>query len=196
MWALSAGIALSAQLGEPWRPQTRPRRNIRNPLTSSYQTKDGRWLYLSCLQGFRYWPEACRVIGRPDLIEDERFATAQALSDNVLEAVKILDAVFASATLGEWRDRLRDFSGQWAPVQDSIEIMSDEQVTANGYVLEAEAKDGTRFPLVTTPVQFGGEPSPPRRAPEFNEHGDDILTGELGLDWDTVVELKVKGVVA
>jgi crotonobetainyl-CoA:carnitine CoA-transferase CaiB-like acyl-CoA transferase len=196
MWALSAGIALSAQLGEPWRPQTRPRRNIRNPLTSSYQTKDGRWLYLSCLQGFRYWPEACRVIGRPDLIEDERFATALALSDNVLEAVKILDAVFASATLEEWRDRLRDFSGQWAPVQDSIEIMSDEQVTANGYVLEAEAKDGTRFPLVTTPVQFGGEPSPPRRAPEFNEHGDDILTGELGLDWDTVVELKVKGVVA
>jgi hypothetical protein len=45
-------------------------------------------------------------------------------------------------------------------------------------------------------VQFGGEPSPPRRAPEFNEHGDDILTGELGLDLDTVVELKVKGVVA
>jgi crotonobetainyl-CoA:carnitine CoA-transferase CaiB-like acyl-CoA transferase len=74
--------------------------------------------------------------------------------------------------------------------------MSDQQVTANGYVLEAEAKDGTRFPLVTTPVQFGGEPSPPHRAPEFNEHGDDILTGELGLDWDTVVELKVKGVVA
>ena len=196
MWALSAGIALSAQRGEPWQRLPRLRPNIRNPLTSSYQTKGGRWLYLSCLQGFRYWPEACRVIGRPDLIDDERFATAQALSDHALEAVKILDAVFASATLDEWRDRLRDFAGQWAPVQDSIEIMTDEQVTANGYVLEAEAKDGTRFPLVTTPVQFGGEPSQPHRAPEFNEHGDDILTGELGLDWDTVVELKVKGVVA
>ena len=33
------------------------------------------------------------------------------------------------------------------------------------------------------------------RAPEFNEHADAIL-GELGLDWDRIVELKVRGVVA
>ena len=32
-------------------------------------------------------------------------------------------------------------------------------------------------------------------APEFNEHGDAILA-ELGLDWDTIVDLKVRGVVA
>ena len=36
----------------------------------------------------------------------------------------------------------------------------------------------------------------PERAPEFNEHGDEILTEMLGLDWDTVIDLKVKGVVA
>jgi hypothetical protein len=44
-------------------------------------------------------------------------------------------------------------------------------------------------------VQFDGEPSQPGRAPRFNEHGDDILTGELGLDWETVVELKAKRIV-
>jgi hypothetical protein len=37
---------------------------------------------------------------------------------------------------------------------------------------------------------------PSARAPEFNEHGDEILTGELGLDWDTVIDLKVRGIVA
>ena len=79
---------------------------------------------------------------------------------------------------------------------DSVEITRDEQVKANGYILEAETKGGTRFPLVTSPVQFDGEPSPRKRAPEFNRHGDDILMGDLGLDWDTVVDLKVKGVVA
>jgi hypothetical protein len=44
-------------------------------------------------------------------------------------------------------------------------------------------------------VQFGGEPATPGRAPEFNEHGDEILA-ELGLDWDTIVDYKVRGVVA
>jgi crotonobetainyl-CoA:carnitine CoA-transferase CaiB-like acyl-CoA transferase len=151
---------------------------------------------MSCLQGFHYWPELCRVIKRPDLVTDERFSTAQALRDNAPEAASILDEIFASATLAGWSDRLSDFKGQWTPVLDSVEIISDEQVTANGYMIESETKDGTRFPLVATPVQFDGQPSPTRRAPEFNEHGDDILTGELGLDWETVVELKVKGIVA
>ena len=44
-------------------------------------------------------------------------------------------------------------------------------------------------------MQFGSEAAAPGRAPELNEHGDEILTG-LGLDWDTIVDLKVRGVVA
>jgi hypothetical protein len=44
-------------------------------------------------------------------------------------------------------------------------------------------------------VQFDEEPPQPGRAPEFNEHGDDILQS-IGLDWDTIVDLKVRGVVA
>ena len=50
------------------------------------------------------------------------------------------------------------------------------------------------FRLVAVPVQYDEEPATPRRAPEFNEHGDEILA-ELGLDWDAIVDLKVRGVV-
>ncbi len=50
-------------------------------------------------------------------------------------------------------------------------------------------------PLVSAPVQYDGTAAPIRRAPEFNEHGDKILA-DLGLDWDTIVDLKVRGVVA
>ena len=49
--------------------------------------------------------------------------------------------------------------------------------------------------LVSTPVQFNDEPQSIGRAPEFNEHGDEILTEKLGFDWDTIVDLKVKGIV-
>ena len=34
----------------------------------------------------------------------------------------------------------------------------------------------------------------PRRAPEFNEHGDEILA-ELGLDGDAIIDMRVRGVV-
>jgi crotonobetainyl-CoA:carnitine CoA-transferase CaiB-like acyl-CoA transferase len=183
-------------LDTPWRhvPEVNP--NLRNPLSKPYLTSDGRWVVVSCLQGFQYWPDWCRVIDRLDLVDDDRFNTVERLSENAWEAAQIIDAIFATATLAEWRERLADFIGQWAVAQTTLELPDDEMVKANGYILDVETKDGIKFPLAATPVQFGGEPSPPKRAPEFNEHGDDILTGELGLDWDTVIELKMKGVVA
>jgi crotonobetainyl-CoA:carnitine CoA-transferase CaiB-like acyl-CoA transferase len=201
MWALGAGIALSKQMGRAWRPPSRSdaaaaAAMMRNPLTKAYRTGDGRWLFLSCLQGFHYWPEMCRVMERLDLVEDQRFATPEAFAANAPEGVRILDEFFATATLDQWRDRLRDFKGQWAPALDSLEVFDDVQVKANGYIVEAELEDGTPVPLVATPVQFDGAPCQPTRAPDFNEQGDDILTQDVGLDWDTILELKLKGVVA
>jgi crotonobetainyl-CoA:carnitine CoA-transferase CaiB-like acyl-CoA transferase len=90
---------------------------------------------------------------------------------------------------------LQDFIGQWTVVQDTLEAARDPQSVANGYLQPCVTAEGNDFELVAAPVQFDEVPATPGRAPEFNEHGDAILE-ELGLDWDTVVDLKVRGVVA
>src|SRR5207302_7121785 len=131
----------------------------------------------------------------PELADDPRFADYPSLSTNCRAATEILTGVFASATLDEWRERLSDFTGQWAVVQDTLEAAADPQSVANGYVQPCRSADGVPFQLVAAPVQFDGDPSIPGRAPEFNEHGDAILA-ELGIDWDSIVDLKVRGVVA
>jgi crotonobetainyl-CoA:carnitine CoA-transferase CaiB-like acyl-CoA transferase len=147
------------------------------------------------LQAAKYWPEACEVIGRPELAHDERFADAAAISTNAAVGKELVAESFAERTLDEWRDRLSDFSGQWTVVQDTLEAAADPQAVANGYVLDCATSDGTAFKLATAPVQFDEEPAEPKRAPEMNEHGDAILS-DLGIDWDTIVDLKVRGIVA
>ena len=47
---------------------------------------------------------------------------------------------------------------------------------------------------VPTPVQFDEEPGGTARAPEFNEHGDEILR-ELGLDLERSLQLRVAGAI-
>jgi crotonobetainyl-CoA:carnitine CoA-transferase CaiB-like acyl-CoA transferase len=111
------------------------------------------------------------------------------------DAYEILVDAFAQSTLEEWRERLADFPGQWTVVQHTLEAAADPQTVANGYLAECHTAGGTPFTLVTAPVQYDEAPAQPERAPQFNEHGDDILA-ELGYDWDTVVDLKVRGVVA
>jgi crotonobetainyl-CoA:carnitine CoA-transferase CaiB-like acyl-CoA transferase len=195
MWAMGAGIAMSGVSGTPWRGFSLGGRNTFNPLVSSYRTSDDRHLALCCLQAFRYWAPLCEAIGRPDLITDERFADHESLTAHAGDAWDILTEVFAGATLGEWRDRLADFEGQWSPYLDTLELFDDPQVHANDYIQDAVTADGVPFRLVTTPVQFNGEPSPCGHAPAFNEHGDEVLTADLGLDMDAVIDLKVKGAV-
>jgi len=166
-----------------------------NPLVNTYRTKDERFVSLSCLQAARYWGDMCRVIDRPELATDERFHDHDSLMANAGAATDILREIFAAHTVEEWRAKLEDFTGQWAVVQTTLEVVDDPQTIANGYVMETATADGTAYRTVTTPVQFGGQAHPPKRAPEFNEHGDQILA-DLGLDWDTVVDLKVRGIVA
>jgi crotonobetainyl-CoA:carnitine CoA-transferase CaiB-like acyl-CoA transferase len=147
------------------------------------------------LQAAKYWPELCEIVGRRELATDERFADADAIRENAAVATDLLRAVFAERTADEWREQLADFSGQWVLVQDTLEATSDPQTVANGYVAECTTAEGAAYQLATAPVQYNGEAAQPARAPEFNEHGDAILA-DLGLDWDTVVDLKVRGVVA
>jgi len=194
-WAMSAGIALSLQMKRPWSTPMPGGGGSFNPLVGTYETSDGRYICLVMLQAARYWPDFCDHIDRPELASDPRFDGADGLSANAGEAAAILRDVFASRTLTEWTARFETLKGQWAPVQNSIEVTQDPQVIANGYLARTATREGTEFDLVASPVQFDEEPMPTRRAPEFNEHGDEILT-ELGLDMDRILELKAAGAVA
>ena len=194
LWAMGQAVALSLVLDRPWSPPPADALS-RNPQSRNYTTADGRIVALTCLQAGRYWAELCTIIERPELARDPRFADHGSLLAHCHDAIEILTAVFASAPLAEWRRRLEPFSGQWAVVQDTLEAAADVQSEANGYVQPCTTAKGLPFHLVTAPVQFDETPAPPGRAPEFNEHGDAILS-ELGLDWDAIVDLKVRGIVA
>ena len=194
IWSQGAALALSLQRQMPWAPIPKAFASG-NPLVANYRTKDDRYLSFCCLQGAKYWPGISEVIGQPELATDERFVDAMSLMKNGAVAAQLLTAAFAERTAAEWREHLTNFPGQWAMVQDTLEASVDPQTVANGYVVDCQTADGTPFKLAAAPVQYDQETAIPARAPEFNEHGDAILT-ELGFDVDAILDLKVRGVVA
>jgi crotonobetainyl-CoA:carnitine CoA-transferase CaiB-like acyl-CoA transferase len=194
MWAMGQAYALSLLLNQPWQgpPSNAPRLN---PLVRNFTTKDGRELAFCCLQATRYWAELCTLVGRPDAGTEPRFADHESLMEHSKDAQALMEEAFAERTLSEWREQLEDFTGQWCVVQDTLEAATvDPQIAANGYIQESATAGGAPFKLVAAPIQFGGAPADAGRSPEFNEHGDAILE-ELGIDWDTIVDLKVRSVV-
>ena len=196
VWALGQGIGLSLQSGIALQPPPlggHPA--VTNPLVGTYRTSDGRYLSFVMLQAFAYWPDFCEHIGRGELASDPRFDSVENLAKNALAAVEILREVIASKSLAEWTERFQTLRGQWAPVQNTLEVAADPQVRAMGYVAATETSDGTPFELGASPVQFDEQPTATARSPEFNEHGDEILQ-ELGMDWEQIIELRAAGAIA
>jgi crotonobetainyl-CoA:carnitine CoA-transferase CaiB-like acyl-CoA transferase len=173
----------------------RTRRNPFNALVNYFPTSDGRWVCLVFLQADRWWPDLCRHLGRPDLIDDPRFAEAKARNAHVEECTQVLDEIFRTRTLAEWRDVLGTLEGVWAPVLSPAEIGEDPQAIANGYLPDVDKGDGRVYRGVASPVQFDQDPiGTLNGAPEHGQNTEEVLL-ELGLGWDDIVGLKERGTV-
>ncbi|MET0145993.1 MAG: CoA transferase [Ilumatobacteraceae bacterium] len=165
-----------------------------NPLIGAFRTSDDRWLMLSMLQPGRYWPEFCRYVEREDLITDERFDTVDKIMANAAEAGRLVAEILASRPYAEWVARFQSMEGQWAAVQNALEVGKDVSLVANGFIADVVDAEGVTRQLVANPVQFDERPADIRRAPQFAEQTDDILA-ELGKTQDEMIELKIEGAV-
>jgi crotonobetainyl-CoA:carnitine CoA-transferase CaiB-like acyl-CoA transferase len=96
---------------------TGTREAMPNPSVNNYIAGDGKEFWIVGLQGDRHWPALARAIGRPEWLDDPRFATGRDRATNARELVSELDALFATRTRDEW---FGAFGAEpdvfWAPV--------------------------------------------------------------------------------
>jgi crotonobetainyl-CoA:carnitine CoA-transferase CaiB-like acyl-CoA transferase len=189
MWALAGELGVQALGGRPRPPY--PRDNCPTPIYNSYRTADDRWFFLVGVQAGRHLPRVLAAIGRTDLLEDERFASARAVSKNRREFIPILDAAFAEHPLEHWREVFDEHDVWWAPVQTPAEVVTDPQARAMGAWIRIDGAEVEGRPVesVDSPVRFGGVsrdvvPPPPRSG----EHTAEVLA-ELGYDETAIAGL-------
>jgi crotonobetainyl-CoA:carnitine CoA-transferase CaiB-like acyl-CoA transferase len=192
LWTQSNTIPTALLEGRPFEPPTPTAPT--NPLAGLFETADGHWISLAALQGFKYWAQACEIIGRPELIDDERFATATSFFEHAGDGHEAVADAIRSDTFASWKVRFAGFEGQWAPVQNSLDVADDPEAIANRMLVESQASDGTSIQVVTAPVQLDGAEGTPTRAPQFNEHCEEILT-ECGRSTEEILDLKIRGIV-
>ena len=194
VFAISVDVAGALVTGQDRQPS--PREDIANSLLQYYETKDGRWLRLGVAKPDLYWIRVCKAIGREDLEHDPRFESFKPRIINHVALFHILEEVFKSRTLNEWKTRLDDAGIPWGPIQSLPEVINDPQARANDLFVPFEHPVHGRIELVANPAKFGGAQTiVTRPAPQFNQHTEEIL-GELGYTKDKIEKFKEQGVIA
>ena len=173
-----------------------PRANAFNPLWNHYRCADDKWIALAMLQPDRYWKDFCEVIGKPELIEDPRFA-ANTRGWNATALIAILDEVFAARPRDEWMRILKSRGDFIYTIVNSVsDLPDDPQVRANDYVVEYEHPALGNVTILGMPVKLSKTPGEPRgHAPEFGEHTELLMTELLGYSWDDVARLREANVI-
>jgi len=196
--AWSNSIMIQARLVEAKFQERRPREDARNVTGVYYRAGDRRIFKIAIVDSQRDWPKLCRAIGRPDLIDDPRYATLEQRTEGgrMRELIQICDQVFAGQPIDHWKRVLEEQDLPHSIVATYDDVVADQQMAANGVFLEIDDPELGRVRTVDSPLHLEAYPKVPRKsAPRIGEHTREILA-EIGISGDEVDGLVKRAVVA
>lgn len=158
----------------------------------AFQAKDG--YVIIAVGNDRLWKKFCDLIGRQELIEDERFITNAKRTENQKQLKGILDTIFPAKTVDEWLEAIDGAGIPCGPINTIDRVMKDPQVLAREMMVEVEHPVAGKFKMPGIPIKLSetpGEVESP--SPLLGQHTEEILNELLGLSKEDVAKLKAEG---
>jgi crotonobetainyl-CoA:carnitine CoA-transferase CaiB-like acyl-CoA transferase len=161
--------------------------------TGMFRTADG-FINIGA-SGQKMWERLCAAIGGGELVEDARFATGHARSDNRDALTFEIERRLAPAGSAAWIDRLNEAGVPCGRIYSIDQVFADPQVQSLRMVESVASPHYQPLRLVGQAVRLSRTPSEIRmRPPESGEHTTEILAS-LGYSAEEIAELRRREVV-
>jgi crotonobetainyl-CoA:carnitine CoA-transferase CaiB-like acyl-CoA transferase len=138
------------------------------------------------------------VIGRVDLLDDERFATMAGRNEHRDALLPELGGAFRSRTVDDWVGALVAAGVPASRINSVEEALADPQAEARGSIVEHDHPSLGRVRSIRTPLRLSeGETTlerPAERGPFRGEHTEAVLVELCGYTPERVHELEAVGV--
>ena len=142
------------------------------------------------------WRKFCEAVGKDEWIEDERFSTNPARSQNRGTLIPLLNELFRKRKISEWTNLCEQIGLPAAGINDMAAVFKDPQVQARELRVEYEGQDGETIPMVASPLKIPTTPATVRLGPpQLGEHTEQILKEMLGYKTALIEKLRAEGVI-
>jgi crotonobetainyl-CoA:carnitine CoA-transferase CaiB-like acyl-CoA transferase len=138
------------------------------------RTSDGYLAVLPYLD--EHWRAFCAAAGRPDLLEQARFASLPSRLEHIDDLYRVLAGVMTSRSTAEWMDALERAGVPAVRLSRLEDLLADEHLQSTGFWSVAEHPTEGRLRLPAYPTRFSATPAGVRRLPpRLGEHTREVL---------------------
>ena len=169
-----------------------------NAPTGLFPTKGGGpndYIYITASRANpEHWSRLMKLVGRPELIDDPRFAAGEARLANEKELDEII---------GQWtkqhekRSAMEQLIAVGVPagaVFDTMELQNEPTFVDRGF-MQTVKHHSSEYKMATWPVSVDGKMVRLKGSPGLGQDTADVLNAWLGIDAATVADLKTEGVL-
>ncbi len=143
----------------------------------------------------KLWTRLCKVLGREDLPEDDRFATNSERMQNRAALAAELEAALEERSTDEWVEALLEEGVPAGPIMDYSQVFEDPHTLAREMMVEMEHPAEGTVKGLGIPVKLSETPGEVRSAaPLLGEHTDEVLEG-LGYSKPEIADLRERNIV-
>jgi len=157
-----------------------------------WQTDPNAYIYF--IAQAPVWPAICRVIGKPEWIDDPDYATPRARLPRLKSIFATVEEWTATHTKYEVMDILNQYDIPCGPILSMKEIAEDQALRATGTIVEVDHPERGKYLSVGNPIKLSDSPTEVTRSPLLGEHTDEVLA-ELGLTGVEIETLRRERVV-
>ena len=141
---------------------------------------DDEWVAIA-VQSDDEWSRVCKVMGRPELASNTRFATFKSRKLNEATLDDLISEWTADRSPMEVTELLQGERIAAGPVMEVMSLMVDPHFRERGNIIEMDHTEVGLREVAGLPIRFSDIPRPAYyTAPLLGEHNDDVFGGLLG----------------
>jgi formyl-CoA transferase len=140
------------------------------------------------------WKTLTRIVGRPELGDDPRYADRRDRVQFIDEIDAMIEAWTEKRTKHEVLEILAPAGIPCGAVLDSTEVLADRHLRQRGFIVDLEHPRRGVYPMPANPVRMSDSPTEVVRAPLLGEHNAEIY-GALGYGAAELEVLRRDGVI-
>jgi crotonobetainyl-CoA:carnitine CoA-transferase CaiB-like acyl-CoA transferase len=141
------------------------------------------------------WRDFCSVIGREDLLADDRFSTMSDRGENVEVLTEIIEAELATDSSERWVERFQAADVPAGPIHDTETVWEDPHVRKRNLHRVMERPDRQDAEVIDHPVHFSALATQLATPPERLGESSAELLARYGYDGEDIERLVEEGVV-